>query len=231
MAYRCPYCHEDIGDKKLPSCPACGKAMRYAMRRTPTERRDDKRKLRLMEKQALRKRSAFDAEKVEGILQSPRKVLWIVFILGVVTFLFFKSMAPSTEIVTEGFRQHRADFHLNTLATALARYHFHTGQWPSTNTGLNALLFDDGAPGWDGPYLNNPRQMPVEKIPLDPWRQPYVYTLDTNGVPVLFSQGTDGIPIYPDPKAYVLDDMSWTNEWVSAEQRKPIRVNVLPAKK
>ena len=229
MAYRCPYCHETIGEKKLAACPSCGKAMRYAQRRTQTERRERERKLKLMERETLHKRSAFDAEKAESILQSPRKVLWVVFILGVVGWLLFKGSSGTEVVVAESRRHETTLRHLDALATALARYHFHTETWPSTNAGFRALFDDDGAWGWDGPYLDKP----LSKIPRDPWKQPYVYTLDENGAPILFSIGSDGIAgtdddIHASPSAFVLTDMSWTNEWVSAERRVDV---VVPPKK
>ena len=226
MAYRCPYCHEPIGEKKTASCPSCGKAMRYAARRTPAERRERDRKLKLMERETLHKRSAFDAEKAESILQSPRKVLWIVFILGVVGWLLFKGSGAATVNIEESRRHEKAQRDLDALAMALARYHFHTDAWPSTNAGFRALFDDDDhAWGWDGPYLDKP----LSKIPRDPWQQPYIYTLDESGAPIIFSPGPDGIAgteddIIANRGAFVLTDMSWTNEWVNAERRVDVIV-------
>ncbi len=229
--YRCPYCHEEMGEEKLPQCPKCGKSMRYALRRTPAQRREDKRKLRLMEKNALRKKSAFDVEKATSFLRSPRKAIWAVFILAMLGFLLFRA-SQHTDTQREDVALALAERQLNVMATALARYHFHTDEWPSNEAGLNALIADDGAPGWFGPYLNDPRRLPVKKLPLDPWKQQYVYSL-TNDVVLLFSKGSDMVAgtaddVRPDPKSFVLTDMSWTNEWVSAEERLPIRVRVMP---
>ena len=232
MAYRCPYCHEMIGVNKLPSCPSCGRMMRYAERRTTAERRDDKRKIKLMEREALRRRSAFDVEKMAGFLGNPRKALVAVFAVLLLAVLGYMAFQPGRGI-EEAKREEVAERHLNTLAVALARYRFHTGQWPSTNAGLDALIHDDGAPGWDGPYLADRLQLPVQQVAPDPWKEPYVYGLDEEGGVILFSKGADmtagtASDLRPDPQSFVLADMSWTNEWVGAEERLPIRVKILP---
>jgi len=48
-------------------------------------------------------------------------------------------------------------------------YRVHTGRYPSTEEGLNALLSppSDEATNWKGPY--------VKKLPNDPWGTPYQY--------------------------------------------------------
>ncbi|MDC0976686.1 type II secretion system protein GspG, partial [bacterium] len=43
-----------------------------------------------------------------------------------------------------------------------------TGNYPTTAQGLDALVTEpQGVRGWRGPY--------VEKLPMDPWQQPYEY--------------------------------------------------------
>ena len=242
MIFRCPYCHAEVGEKKLPACPSCGKAMRYAVRRTPAERTADKRKIRLMEKQAMRKRSVFDVEATAKFLRSPRKALWAIFVLAIVGMLFFYALKNSNitadirQSNTEYANQNRAARFVNTLATALARYRFHTGQWPSEETGLAALIMDDGAPGWNGPYITDSRNRPFMEMPRDPWKHPYVYNLDVNGTPVVFSTGPDGVAgteddVFADSKSFVLTDMSWTNNWDAADAHQAISVNVRPQPK
>lgn len=54
------------------------------------------------------------------------------------------------------------------ISLALRMYRLHTGRYPSTEEGLNALMSRPGAAdNWRGPYL--------ERRPLDPWRREYLY--------------------------------------------------------
>lgn len=57
------------------------------------------------------------------------------------------------------------------IATALKLYELDNGSFPTTNQGLVALRTQPAKPpipkNWTGPYL--------EKDPVDPWGNPYVY--------------------------------------------------------
>ncbi|MFO7725807.1 MAG: type II secretion system major pseudopilin GspG [Oceanipulchritudo sp.] len=57
----------------------------------------------------------------------------------------------------------------NALKAPLLKYRIDTGSYPSTEAGLEALLVAPAsAEGkWKGPY--------IEKLPEDPWGQPYQY--------------------------------------------------------
>ena len=71
---------------------------------------------------------------------------------------------------------------------ALTNYKHDMGEYPSMGEGLSALLRPPvgKAATWKGPYL--------ETLPLDPWKQPYVYRLpgthNKDGYD-LFSKGAD----------------------------------------
>ena len=58
----------------------------------------------------------------------------------------------------------------NALKAPLLKYRIDTGSYPSTEAGLEALLVAPSAVSskWRGPY--------IEKLPEDPWGQPYQYT-------------------------------------------------------
>lgn len=71
------------------------------------------------------------------------------------------------------------------IAKALDRYKTDCGVYPDTRKGLNALLFDDGSTGWNGPYLTRP--------PVDRWGRPYLYFL-SDGSPEIVSYAADGKP-------------------------------------
>ena len=78
------------------------------------------------------------------------------------------------------------------LETALKMYKLDNGQYPSTGQGLNALVerpTSGSLPGkWHkGGYLEK------RKIPLDPWRNPFVYlSPGLHGDFDLLSYGADG---------------------------------------
>jgi general secretion pathway protein G len=57
------------------------------------------------------------------------------------------------------------------FAFALDLYKIGNGTYPTTSDGLEALIVKphDAGNNWRGPYLA------TGKIPLDPWKQPYVY--------------------------------------------------------
>lgn len=101
-----------------------------------------------------------------------------------------------------------------SLAIALGRYKFHTGEYPSTSEGLAALAAKSWRKhGWDGPYVNH--------IVNDPWGNAYVYeTRPEGGHPVLYSKGPNGRAGDDDdvlPEQSMFDepfrDTTWTNGW------------------
>lgn len=75
------------------------------------------------------------------------------------------------------------------IAAALDSYRLDNGRYPSAEQGLQALWVQpQSAPeprNWAGPYLRRPP-------PLDPWGNPYLYSLDEAGRFRLVSLGADG---------------------------------------
>jgi general secretion pathway protein G len=103
---------------------------------------------------------------------------------------------------------------MDSLAIALGRFKFHTGEYPSDSEGLGALAAKQFAKkGWDGPYINH--------VVPDPWGNEYVYEIrPEGGHPVLYSKGPDGRAgttddVLPDQDHFDLPmrDTSWTNGW------------------
>jgi len=82
----------------------------------------------------------------------------------------------------------------DTLKTTLVHYRLDMGDYPSTEEGLEALVVAPSGKSdrWHGPYLDTPGN----KLPLDPWGEPYQYrypgTKNTAGYD-LFSKGPDKI--------------------------------------
>ena len=181
--------------------------------RTVQERAARRRKRAMLRREAERRIAAMDRVSTGSAFHSP-KVLGLAFLLlAIIGAVLVHKLDFSIE-------NNRPIPHLSALksvdvlATALGRYRFHTGEWPTPETGLRALQADPGVKGWLGPYL-------VELHP-DPWGTPYFYEL-TNGFPVVLSCG-------PDLKPHTADDLraestaydpgtAWTNGWVPAEQR------------
>jgi general secretion pathway protein G len=74
--------------------------------------------------------------------------------------------------------------------TALGAYKLDTGNFPTTEQGLEALrTLPTGVSNWAGPYL-------PKDIPLDPWNRPYIYKYpgDHGDEPDIISYGADGQP-------------------------------------
>ena len=79
---------------------------------------------------------------------------------------------------------------IDALGKALDQYRLDTGNYPSPELGLKALVDrPPNEPKWNGPYLRN-------AVPLDPWGKPYVYKVPgEKGVDFdLVSYGKDGQP-------------------------------------
>jgi len=74
---------------------------------------------------------------------------------------------------------------LRKLNDALQYYRADCGRYPWVDEGLAVLVDDHETKGWMGPYL--------DKIPVDPWRRPYLYEPGTDS-PTIASYGADGAP-------------------------------------
>ena len=80
-------------------------------------------------------------------------------------------------------RQNAAKAQISLLETAIDTYRLDTSKYPPS---LKALRVNpDNVKRWDGPYLPKP-------VPLDPWGNPYIYTLGEKGEYELISLGADG---------------------------------------
>ncbi|MGA7538940.1 MAG: type II secretion system major pseudopilin GspG [Steroidobacteraceae bacterium] len=63
-----------------------------------------------------------------------------------------------------------AKIEINALSEAVDAYHLDTGEYPSTQQGLEALLkAPTNTPTWDGPYVKKAESL------NDPWGHPYLY--------------------------------------------------------
>jgi general secretion pathway protein G len=74
------------------------------------------------------------------------------------------------------------------IENALDRFYMDCGRYPSDAEGLDALLYNTGDPGWNGPYL---KQSQI----IDPWGTPYIYVAEgavNQGSYDIISLGADG---------------------------------------
>lgn len=78
---------------------------------------------------------------------------------------------------------------IDALEKALDQYRLDTGQYPSAELGLGALIQrPPSEPKWEGPYLR-------KDVPADPWGKPYIYrTPGERREFELISFGKDGQP-------------------------------------
>jgi general secretion pathway protein G len=134
------------------------------------------------------KRLAREAERQRMRMFSPslqfsRKPVGVVLILAV--------MALVGGLLVGKVRQ--ADFglgpaaaareDLQVLMAAVEEFRKDCGRYPRADEGLEALMHDPDAPGWNGPYLNVLRP--------DPWRHRYGYRSSDDRI-LIQSNGPDG---------------------------------------
>jgi len=85
-------------------------------------------------------------------------------------------------------KQSAAKAQIELIGQALDQFRLDVGRYPTAQEGLNALMVNPGATGWEGPYLK-------KALPPDPWGKPYQYLCPgTHGEYDLFSYGRDGTP-------------------------------------
>ena len=85
-------------------------------------------------------------------------------------------------------KQSAAKAQIELIGQALDQFRLDVGRYPTAQEGLNALMVNPGATGWEGPYLK-------KALPPDPWGKPYQYLCPgTHGEYDLFSYGRDGNP-------------------------------------
>ena len=116
------------------------------------------------------------------------EIMVVIVILGILAAF----IAPKFIGQEEKARYIQAKVQMKSLESALQFYKLDTGNYPSTEQGLQALVSPPGtgelARSWrEGGYLEKGR------VPNDPWGNPYVYlSPGTYGDFDLMSYGADG---------------------------------------
>jgi general secretion pathway protein G len=111
------------------------------------------------------------------------EIMVVVFILGLLVTL----VAPKIIGRTDEARRTKALADVKAIEEALHLYKLDTGTYPTTGQGLNALVQRPEG-GRAGNY--NPDGY-LDKVPIDPWGNPYAYFGDGNDY-IVKSYGADG---------------------------------------
>jgi general secretion pathway protein G len=93
-----------------------------------------------------------------------------LLVVMVILVLLASLVAPRVIGYLGSSRTKSAKVQIESLSTSLELYKLDTGRYPDAREGLNALVQRPAnLPSWNGPYLKK------DKVPLDPWGQPYIY--------------------------------------------------------
>jgi general secretion pathway protein G len=118
--------------------------------------------------------------------------------------LFAALVLPKMMHQADRARVTAAHAQINAYMTALGSYKLDTGNFPTTEQGLQALRQKpEGVENWQGPYLQ-------KEIENDPWKHSYIYRYpgEHGDEPDIVSYGGDGQPGGDD---YNGDIVSWKN--------------------
>ena len=112
------------------------------------------------------------------------EIMVVVFILGLLVTL----VAPKIIGRTDEARRTKALADIKAIEESLQLFKLDNGFYPSTGQGLQGLVTrpegGQGARNW------NPEGY-LDKVPVDPWGNPYAYFSDGQGI-VIKSYGADG---------------------------------------
>lgn len=110
--------------------------------------------------------SLYDGLNVKGFTMV--EIMLVVIIIAALAAMVVPRFSGRSEQAKISIA--RSDIGAN-LATPLKLYEMDNGFFPSTGQGLDALKKNPGSSpvpkNWNGPY--------IEKDPIDPWGNPYVY--------------------------------------------------------
>ena len=98
-------------------------------------------------------------------------LLEIIVVLGIISLLVGLVVTNVGHIFETSQTDVARMFVKQSMQAPLSVYKIHMGSYPTTAEGLQALIAAParGAERWRGPYLSD------NKIPTDPWGEPYQY--------------------------------------------------------
>ncbi|MDH4108838.1 MAG: type II secretion system major pseudopilin GspG [Gammaproteobacteria bacterium] len=114
------------------------------------------------------------------------EIMVVVIILGILAAI----VAPNVIGRVGEAQVTAARQDLRSIESALKLYRLDNFSYPTTEQGLEALVAKPADPNvrnWKGPY--------VERVPRDPWGNPYLYlSPGNNGEIDIYTMGRDGRP-------------------------------------
>ncbi|HUN59925.1 MAG TPA: type II secretion system major pseudopilin GspG [Candidatus Binataceae bacterium] len=113
------------------------------------------------------------------------ELMVVILIIGLLATIVVQNLRGATDKA----KRIKAEADISSFKTALDRYYLDNGSYPTTDQGLPALV---SAPTTGKVPSDYPDGGYIEKIPSDPWNNPYVYQSDGNSY-VLKSYGADGV--------------------------------------
>jgi len=118
----------------------------------------------------------------------------LIEILVVITILAIMGAVVVPKLIgrVDEARISAAKLDINNLKSALNMYKLDNQRYPTTDQGLQALVTKPTS----GPEAKGWRSGYIEKLPADPWKNPYQYIAPgTHGTAFdIFSYGADGQP-------------------------------------
>lgn len=222
VRFRCPYCKEVLSSLSSNKCPKCGHVMSVKNRTTVEERKAKRKKI-----ERIRADAEMKKRELGGVPQIKRGPGYYGIVIGIMVLFLCIAFACSFN-GTAGVdrRPMRAQEQVDALATALGRFHFHTGVYPDQTNGFVALTWIKTGciKGYNGPYITN------RYIGKDPWKRDWIYMAPPEDVPdalpLVMSLGADGMmgtedDVIADTNCFYLAgrDTSWTNKWVPYKDR------------
>lgn len=113
------------------------------------------------------------------------ELMVVILIIGLLATIVVQNLKGATDKA----KRIKAQADISALKTALDRYYLDNGSYPSSDQGLPALI---SAPQNGKVPADYPPGGYIERIPNDPWGNPYVYQSDGDNY-VLKSYGADGV--------------------------------------
>jgi len=133
------------------------------------------------------------------------EIIVVVFILSLLAAI----VAPRLIGRTEDARVTEARVQIRNFETALKLFKLDNGFYPSTEQGLDALV-EKPSVGRETRSYREGGYLEQKRIPLDPWKNPYVYASPgVNGDYDIMSLGADG---QEGGEGYDADIQSWNLE-------------------
>ena len=131
----------------------------------------------------------------------------ITIVLAIFLFMFF---VPNLMQIPDSNPRQIAVVQIREIENTLELYYKHNGFYPTTEQGLEALVSKPTTDPQPGNYAEGGY---FKKLPLDPWRNPFIYRNHGWGNPFIYrNHGEEGsidiISCGPDGKEGTADDIT-----------------------